>query len=221
MKAKQLQCRKQNYRNGYAMLLGLLIVVVIGIFIYYTRMYGPIYQIGTGESDINPPWHQWEDMQDRLRKAPVSTPAKDQPQLSQSLIVMTVPIENDKDRGTIDVIIQPNGSIQANWNGQFFIDENRETDFQIMSCRLKGSIDPQQVYSDDDGEDPSKLFFLTKGSYAILETNNDTMKVRNLMGNAYIRGWIDKNYAITGELILTSDEKHFYLYTFQSWTEKK
>ncbi|MFC1676683.1 hypothetical protein ACFL3G_06425 [Planctomycetota bacterium] len=221
MKTEQLQYRRQNDRNGYAMLLGLLVVVVIGMFIYYTRMYGPIYQIGSGESNINPPWRQWEQMQNRLRKQAFGPPAKDQPQIPQALIVKTIPIENDKDRGTIDMIILANGSIQADWKGRFFVDDNRDIEFEVMTCRPKGNIDPQQIYNDSNGDNQSKLFFLTKGSYVILETNNDTMKVRNLMGSAYIRGWIDKNYAVTGELIITTDEKHFYLYTFGGWAEKK
>ncbi len=87
MKTEQLQYHRQNDRKGYVMLLGLLVIVIIGMFVYYTRMYGPIYQIGSGESDINPPWRQWEDMQDRLRKNPIGVPAKEQPQLTKTLIV--------------------------------------------------------------------------------------------------------------------------------------
>ncbi len=215
MKAGQLQYHRRNNRNGYVMLLGLLVIVVIGMLIYYSRMYGPIYQIGSGESAINPPWRQWENMQDRLRKSPIGVPAKEQPQLTETLIIKTIPIENDKKCGEIDIMIQPDGSIQANWKGQFFIDKNRDIEFQIVTCRLRGFIDPQQIYNDDKGENKSKLFFLSKGSYSILETNEDTMKVRNLMGNAYIRGWINSDYSVSGELIVTSDEKHFYLYTFQ------
>ncbi|MEE9370795.1 MAG: hypothetical protein V3W45_04910 [Sedimentisphaerales bacterium] len=56
-------------RPGYALLLGLLIVVVIGMVYYYMRMYGAVYQIGEGESDIMPPWRQWQRMQVRLHKS--------------------------------------------------------------------------------------------------------------------------------------------------------
>lgn len=52
-------------QRGYALLLGLLIVVVIGIIIYYARLYGPVYESGKGESDINPPWRQLHKLQVR------------------------------------------------------------------------------------------------------------------------------------------------------------
>jgi hypothetical protein len=40
------------------------------------------------------------------------------------------------------------------------------------------------------------------------------------MGDVYCRGWIGTDNNVTGELILTSDEKNFYLYTWQKKAEK-
>ena len=78
--------------------------------------------------------------------------------------------------------------MQGSWGGEFFI--NKDVDFQVMSCGFEGSIDPMQVYSNEGDEDPSKLFFIAKGHFMILETNNDNGRVRNLMGDAYARGWL-------------------------------
>lgn len=53
----------------------------------------------------------------------------------------------------------------------------------------------------------------------ILQTNN-TGKVRNVMGDAYVRRWLGVDNAITGELITTSDERSFYCYTWQGVAEE-
>jgi hypothetical protein len=50
----------------------------------------------------------------------------------------------------------------------------------------------------------------------ILETNNKSNQVRNLIGDAYIRGWLSPDNSVSGELIITTDEKNFYLYTWQT-----
>ncbi|MBA7625937.1 hypothetical protein ES703_33371 [subsurface metagenome] len=218
MEAAQLRCRLQRNRGGYALLLGLLIVVVIGMVIYYMRMHGPVYHIGEGESDINPPWRQWHKMQVRLRKEPLGRPTAEQPQLSKPLEVQAKPVQDGKDRGEIKVVILLDGTVQGSWRGEFFI--NKDVDFQVMNCRFEGSIDAKQLYSDEEGEDPSMLFFIAKGHFVILETNNDNGRVRNLMGDVYVRGWLGVDNAVSGEIIITSDERNFYLYTWQGWAKE-
>jgi len=46
-------------------------------------------------------------------------------------------------------MIQPDGSIQGQWGGQFKI--RKDVDFQVMGCRFKGFADSEQVYSDEQG----------------------------------------------------------------------
>ena len=214
MEATRLRCRLQRNQGGYALLLGLLIVVVIGMVIWYMRMHGPVYQIGQeGESDINPPWRQWHKMQLRLHKEPLGRPTAEQPQLSNALGVEAKPKQDGKGRGEITVVIYPEGTVQGGWTGEFFI--NKDVDFQVMGCEFEGNIDPQQVYSNEEGEDPSKHFFIAKGHFLILETNNKSSRVRSLAGDAYVRGWLGVDNAVSGEIIITSDERSFYRYTWQ------
>ena len=178
------------------------------------RCNGAVYQIGEGESDIMPPWRQWQRMQVRLHKGPLGHPTAEQPQLSKPLKVEAKPEQDGKDRGEIKVVILPDGTVQGSWGGEFFI--NKDVDFQVMNCGFEGSIDPMQVYSNEVGEDPSKLFFIAKGHFMILETNNDNGRVRNLMGDAYARGWLGIDHSVSGEIIITSDERKFYCYTWRA-----
>ncbi len=213
MEGVQLGSQLKGKGGGYALLLGLLIVVVIGVVMFYMRMYGPVYKIGEGESDIKPPWRQWHKMQVRLRDGPLGSPTEEQPQLSEPLEVQTWPVEDGNARGEIGVMILADGTVHGSWGGEFYI--NKDVDFQVMDCKFEGMVDPKQVYEDEEGEDPSKLFFIAKGKFMILETNNDTGRVRNLMGDAYARGWLGVDDEVGGELIITTDERNFYVYTWE------
>jgi hypothetical protein len=214
MEGERYRCRLKVKEGGYVLLLGLLIVVLVGMVMFYMRMYGPVYKIGEGESDIAPPWRQWHKIQVRLRDGPLGRPTEEQPQLSKPLEVKARPVEDGNERGGIRMIILPDGTVHGSWGGQFYI--NKDVDFQVMNCRFEGVVDPEQVYEDEEGEDPSKLFFIAKGKFMILETNSDTGRVRNLMGDAYARGWLGVDDEVSGELIITSDERNFYVYTWQS-----
>jgi hypothetical protein len=182
---------------------------------FYMRMYGPVYRIGEGESDITPPWRQWHKMQVRLRDGPLGSPTEEQPQLSKPLEIQARPVQDGNARGEMGVMLLPDGTVSGSWGGEFYIDKYVE--FQVMNCKFEGRIDPEQVYEDEEGEDPSRLFFIAKGHFMILEANNDTGRVRNLMGDAYVRGWLGLDDEVSGELIITTDERNFYVYTWEGW----
>jgi len=151
---------------GYAMLLGLLITVVIGMIIWYARMHGPVYQIGKGKSDIEVPWRQWHDLHVRTQKGhPPGLPGEQQPQISQALHVAARPNEDTQQRGQSVFTILPDGTVEGQWTGQFNI--SKYVDYQVMGCQFKG---------------------------------------------------LDK--LVEGEIILTTDEKNFYLYTWKGKAEQ-
>ncbi|MHC4743920.1 MAG: hypothetical protein ACYS8Z_18540, partial [Planctomycetota bacterium] len=172
-----------------------------------------------GKSDIAVPWRQWHDIQIRKKKGhPPGLPNEQQPAIPKALGVTAKPDEEGSRRGQIALLILPDGSVQGQWGGQFNI--SRYVDFQVMGSRFNGLVDPEQIYSDDQGEDPSKLFFIAKGPFSILETNDDNGKVRSLGGHIYVRGWLSHDMTIDGEVILTNDEKNFYLYTWKGKAEE-
>ncbi len=182
-------------------------------------MHGPVYQIGKGKSDIAVPWRQWHNFYVRTQKGrPPGLPGEDQPQISQALHVAARPNEDTQRRGQLAFTILPDGTVAGQWSGQFNI--SKYVDYQVMSCQFNGLVDPEQVYSDEQDEDPSKVFFITKGNFIILETNDGNGKVRKLSGNIYVRGWLGLDNVIDGEIILTTDEKNFNLYTWKGKAEQ-
>lgn len=219
MEFAQLRGWSGRGRGGYAMLLSLLIVVVIGMIMYFMSMYGPVYQIGTGKSKINPPWRQWHKLYVRLQRGPLGRPSAEQPQLAKPLQVEAKAMQDSDERGDLLLIISPDGTVQGDWKGEFYI--SKDVDFQIMTCGFKGSIDPKEIYSEGGSKDTSRLFFITKGHFMILETDSKSGRVRNLQGDAYVRGWTGVDNAVSGEIIITSDEKNFYRYTWQGQAKEE
>jgi len=45
--------------------------------------------------------------------------------------------------------------------------------------------------------------------------NSDNGRIRNVTGEAYLRGWMKKDYSVEGDLVITSDVKNFYRYTWK------
>lgn len=201
-------------RGGYALLLGLLIVVIVGIIIYYYRLHGPVHEFGKGESDINPPWRQWHKMNVRFEKGEaIGKPTAEQPQIDKTLFVQANCYDEDKKCGNVQFFFEPDGTIKGGWSGMFYL--SKDVHFQVMVCEFKGNIDPKEIFSDEKGPDFSTLFFITKGYFSILETNHDNGRVRNVMGEAYLRGWMKTDYSVEGDLVVTSDAKNFYRYTWK------
>ena len=219
METVRLRWRVRRSRGGYAMLLGLLIAVVIGMILCYTRMHGPVYEIGEGESDIEPPWRQWHKMQVKLnKKKSLGLPSVEQPQLSEPLKIHAKVLQDGKKRGNISIALLDDGTVKGGWAGEFSV--KKDVDFQVVNCNFKGRVDPKQLYIDDEGEDPSKLFFIAKGHFSILEFNDDSGKVRHLMGDLYVRGWLGVDNAVSGEIIFTSDERNFHRYIWEALAEE-
>ncbi len=135
-----MQYRRSSFhraeRSGYALLLGLLITVVLGTILYYMRMHGPVYQIGKGRSDIEVPWRQCHKIHVRLRKGPLGGPKADQPQITKALQATAKPSEDGQTRGQLSLFFLPDGSVQGEWGGQFFVAKN----YTHLTCFLGGSF---------------------------------------------------------------------------------
>jgi hypothetical protein len=206
--------RAKTKNDGFVLLLGLLLVVVIGAIMYYSRISSPGFDIATGGKIENPPWQQWHKLQRRLEKDDLGELDRDQPPIKENLIVEADVFENKKDRGSIYFGINKDMTIQGQWTGEFWADEDIE--HQVMMCDFKGYLDPQQTFEDENGEDYSKLYMLTKGRFMILESNDDNGKVRNVSGYIFITAWMDADYNIKGNVVLTSDEKHCKTFDFST-----
>jgi len=194
-----------NLRSGAVLLLMLLIIVVVGMLVWLdpTALFH--------DKDETLPWNQEYRLVKRGEDAEL-IPSEEQPQLDKSLEFRFTVLEEGNKRGGIDLIIYDNGRVKGNWSGDYRVDDN--TTRVIMLAPFNGNIDPTNVYSDENGEDLSKLYFMSKGNFMILENRSEVRDVQ-VNGLIYVTGWLDTDNHAFGEITITSDKKYFERYAWQ------
>jgi len=204
---KVVQGRRKSLhlRSGVVVLLILLIIVVVGMLVWLdpTALFH--------DTDESLPWNQEYRLIKRGEDAEL-VPSEEQHQLNKSLEFGFTALEEGKKRGEIDLVIYDNGRVRGNWSGDYRVDD--KTTRAVMLAPFTGNIDPTNVYSGEEGEDLSKLYFMCKGNFIILENQSGFRDVQ-VKGLIYVTGWLDTDNRAFGEVIITSDKKYFERYEWQ------
>jgi len=192
-------------RSGVVLLLTLLVIVVVCGLLWFEP--SALFR----KSDPELPWNQ----ESRLvgPKGQVAKPIEQQPKIEEFISLKTETQHKGRECGEVSFLVKPNGRIEGGWSGEF--NPREDTNYMVMGAGFKGNIDPSKIYSDDSGEDRSKLFFIAKGKFLIVETDEKKKNVRKAVGDIYVTGWIDSQYKVTGELLITSNKRTFEKYLWQ------
>ncbi len=194
-------------RRGNVLVLIVVIVCIIGVLIWL----GPKAIFRGADSGL--PW----DEEGRLVRADqkVKEPKEGQPKITENLAFEGKIMEDKDVKGMVGMFILTDGRIKGVWTGTY--KPEPDITWEVQGSRFKGNIDPTKIYKDDSGaEDPSKLYFIAKGSFLILETNSKTDKIKTASGAIYITGWLDNEYKAVGKITITSDKKTYWEYPWQS-----
>jgi hypothetical protein len=139
----------------------------------------------------------------------------EQPKITKTIIFKTRVYQKRYKRGEIVLYIDPKGDIKGSWSADFTVG-SRYSPQQINYITLdrttgryppntfRGNLAPSKIYQDENGQDKSKLYFITNGEYLLEAQDLRTNDVRNISGDIYVTGWIDPNYNAIGELNFTS-----------------
>ena len=203
MKYACFRRKLRTNRPGVVLLLMLLIIVVVCGLIWMDP-----FALSGGNKDKNLPWNQTKRIVPEDKTVPPTT--EQQPKFQTHMGIIAKCKENKQDRGEIRLLITPEGRVSGNW----FADYSPKPDlrYEVVNCGFKGNIDPEYTYKDDAGEDPSKLYIISKGNFLIMETKGNEMRTTN--GKVFTTGWIDNEYNIIGKVTITSDKKTYYEYGF-------
>lgn len=203
-------------RRGFALLM-LLIVVVIGMLIYYFAL-SPVDRKTAREQRKSPdkyPWVEEWRIKDRKGGDAREKPSSEEQAKIRGIMEYRVNVKEERnDRGLISLMISPDGTVEGGWVAEYDTLSPR-MNYTVVNAGFKGNTDPSKIYSDAEGEDKSKLFFITKGNFLILETNFDNGKVKNVTGNVYVTGWINPDYSASGKITITSDKKSLQAFHWQ------
>lgn len=213
----------QNHRNaGYILLLMLLAVMLLGMFFSYKAWRGHGMEVGPAQELKNPPWQQWWNIQKCLARDGLGKPTSEQPKITETMGLDTQLFENKNEKGTMTLVFYPNYTIKGGWEGSFFADPNRSREYQLIECKIKGYLVPDETYVNVEKKDePGKIYFLSKGIFMMIEYNNESRKVDKISGDIYISGWLLSDYTIQqGQATITSDKEHFKSFGFSGKIEK-
>lgn len=204
--------------NGYAAILILLIVLAIGMMIYFMdirAIWGPGLQF---DKNSNKPENRPWQMEDLLvpENQTVSVPGKRQPELLEPVMINASVQRNNAPRGNLHLLFGKDCRVTADWVSGY---EHDKTKYQLES-RMKGNIVPSKLYSDPNhNEDPTRLFFIAKGPYTQTAKTHDNLS-QTEQGTAYILGWLCPDNSAEGTITITTDQKWSAVYNFHDTDEK-
>lgn len=197
-------------RRGLVLLIMLLLIVVFCGIIWLDP-----FALMKGQKG-NMPWNE-EDRLVRPGEA-IKPPKEGQPKISDNLLFAAETMQNDEKAGKVEIYVLTDGRIRGGWGGEY--NPKPKIMWEVFEGDFKGNIDPSKIYSDENGEDRSKLYFIARGNFLILETNSDSGIVRNLKGKIYVTGWLDQEYTASGNVVITSDKKSYESYNWRGVGEK-
>jgi hypothetical protein len=157
-------------------------------------------------SDPALPWNEENRIWSQGRIS-IVVPSADQPQLTQVLRYKTQTEHDGLECGTLNLLIYPDGIVKGVWNGEYDLPGGGH--YLVMAASFAGNIDPSKTFVENGIRDPSKLYFITAGSFTMDKTQLSIGQNRSVNGGLYVRGWLDSEFTATGELIITEDKKSF------------
>jgi hypothetical protein len=194
--------------------VALVILIALVCIVYVVRLYLRETPQDPDVVEGLKPWKEWRYRESSEK--PPQEPSAEQPDISQGLEYETnakLPGAGDP-RGAIEFVVGSDGSVAGRWHEYYY--KKPKINFDIMGGDFAGKTFPAKVYRDENGEDPSKLYFMAKGEFLIQETDMVKSRVHHRAGDIYVRGWIDPDYATRGEITITSDEDYFETFVWEA-----
>jgi hypothetical protein len=211
MRAIHLQGSKERNRPGYALLVLLISVAIV--FILFAIDLGLLPSLtDPGGSGEDTPWKEWRVVTSKQKDQ--QSPSELQPTITEAIRFDTKAWEESESRGKISIGIYPNGTVVGYWSGNY--NKGTQVNCDITNGDFDGYIWPSKIYSDENGEDPSKLYFITKGRFLLQENNLKEKTLNNKTGDIYVTGWLNRNYSATGKITITSNQRYSETFNWES-----
>lgn len=205
--------QKHKKEAGFAAILGLLIVVAIGLLIYFAdikAIFGTSASLIGKKTPADDAWTLESLIQPE--DAPAIRPLPGQYPLEKPLSAAVSVSRAGQDKGTLKMRFTPDGKVAADWNAQ--IDQKGQT-MQYQS-RLAGNIAPD--YAGSQGaqiEDKTQLFFIASGRYRQI-TQPAGQPKKEEFGTAYLLGTLSADGHIQGTLTITTDRTWSAVFEYQT-----
>ena len=198
----------RSYRRSGFTLISLLIVMVIAVSIFYFGFYRQSSELTKKQKespDIYPwveEWRIWDSRAPAPSDAVRQGPSSSQPVIDEDLQLSARVTLDGQQRGKLTLMFDPDGTVTGGWGGEYTTEER--TNYLVMLADVSGNTDPSRSHRDEHGQEPSKLFFITKGNFMLVETQKNN-RVRRVSGEMFVTGFIAPDFSVQGRLHLTTD----------------
>lgn len=204
----------QKNQSGSVILM-LLVVIAIGLIIYYIDMVGMTggnRMIQKQEKPEDQPWANENLIRDanhpaKAAKKAAANTAK--PVITKPLALKGEVALKTAQRGQVVFTIQPDGTLSGDWQCRYSYTHAA----YVITATFAGNTDTTQNAPDD----ASKLYLVANGDFIQKETNLESGEITETKGTVYFGGWLGTNLAAFGTLSITTDKKWHADYT---WTAK-
>ena len=207
MQAFYVQKRGEAAFRGSTLVVIIGLIILAGIILYFVDIPSRWPKKDPNAVGLKP-WEEWQ-IRESQPENERGEPSEYQPELSE-MIRFSVDAQakgaEHTPRGTVGLTVQPDGTVSGGWGGNYYND--RQINFE-GSGTVSGYVCPSKIYEGGEDEDESKLYFITKGKFALHETDFEKNRFHIRGGDLYITGWINADYTAFGEVTITSDEKYF------------
>lgn len=178
--------------------LWLRLAAILFVFVAAVMWAGQAFLVTNNDPDM--PWNE----EFRISKAGAGSRV----QIGRVLRYRADVDEQGDARGQVNLLIYPDGVVKGVWNGEYT--EDGEVHRLVMAACFEGNVDASKAYvgfvaGQSEGE--SAVYFITKGTYVMLETEVSTGVSHSATGFLYVRGWLYPDYTAIGELVTTADKR--------------
>ena len=153
----------QRNRSGRILLILVAVAMTIGLILYFVDLSGFSGQPDPDTGDELAPRQEWR-IRESVKQAE-QEPSEEQPDIAGGVQCKGAVYLDEEPRGKIYLGIGPDGNVTGSWHGKY--NKGPKVLLDIMGGDFAGKIYPSRLYRDEEGEELSKLYFLTKGKFRI------------------------------------------------------
>jgi hypothetical protein len=211
---------EEEERGGRLIKLAAVVVGILGFVSVVAFMGWNVYRSLSGGmmweevrwADPNNamPWEEGEWlMYDEKRGGGKPETFEGQPEIIEGLKYESQLRKEGKTYGEIKLRVRGDGTVVGEWSGEFKKGEPEKRYTVIRDRRgryptnsFRGNIVKTKIYSDEEGEDRSKLYFIARGELLLEEFDYKMRDSREIKGDVYVTGWMGSEYDVEGKLYL-------------------
>ena len=137
----------------------------------------------------------------------IKMPQPPKPTIDEDFSIIAQVTFNEENRGEVTIDFNTHGEVSASWYCRYSF-ENRDYTYH---ANFAGNIN-----TDTETEDPTKLYFITKGNYTQTVYNHQSKQTSEDKGIAYTTGRLEPDYSAAGMITITTDKTWSATYNFNT-----